>query len=122
MKKPDAVSEPAAKPLGLPWNPWLAVVFVVIVFYAAQLLGGIIVSVYPAVRHWTEAQATQWLDNSVLAQFFYILLAEAATLVHSICSCDIIGAALPLLACCAPAGAIWLTAWRRLRPTTCSTC
>jgi membrane protease YdiL (CAAX protease family) len=64
----------------VPWNPWLAVLFAVILYYLAQLLGGILVSIYPLLQHWNNHQAITWLDNSVLAQFIYILLAESFTI------------------------------------------
>ena len=62
-----------------PWNPLWGVFFVAIVFYASQLVGGLLVSLYPALRHWSNARATDWLNNSVGAQFIFILLAEALT-------------------------------------------
>ena len=55
----------------------VGVIYVVLTFYASQLLAGIAVSIYPLVKHWTNAQANSWLNNSVLAQFFYILFAES---------------------------------------------
>jgi membrane protease YdiL (CAAX protease family) len=73
----DTSSE--ASPSSVPWNPWWAVVFVVVVYYVSQLFGGLLVSVYPALKHWSNAQATSWLNNSVTAQFVYIILAEAFT-------------------------------------------
>jgi len=53
------------------------VVFVVLVYYVSQLLSGAVVSIYPGLRHWSPNQATNWLNNSVGAQFAYILIAEA---------------------------------------------
>jgi membrane protease YdiL (CAAX protease family) len=58
------------------WNPWLGVLFVVIVFYASQILAGLAVSIYPWLQHWTASQTTSWLRDSVGAQFIYIALAE----------------------------------------------
>jgi uncharacterized protein len=63
----------------LPWNPWLGVAFAVLVFFAAQIVGGFLVSIYPALKHWSDAKANNWLDNSVIAQFIYVLLAESLT-------------------------------------------
>ena len=37
------------------------------------------VSIYPALHHWTAQHATDWLNNNALAQFFYVLIAEALT-------------------------------------------
>jgi membrane protease YdiL (CAAX protease family) len=64
----------------VPWNPWLAVLFVVIVYFASQVVGGLVISIYPALRHWDSAVANHWLQNSVSAQFIYVLLAEAFTI------------------------------------------
>ncbi len=64
----------------VPWNPWLGVVFVVVIFYVSQLAGGLIVSIYPFLHHWSHSQTADWLNNSTIAQFFYILLAETIIL------------------------------------------
>ncbi|HSX45444.1 MAG TPA: type II CAAX endopeptidase family protein [Candidatus Saccharimonadia bacterium] len=63
----------------VPWNTWLALVYAVLVFYAAQLIAGLLVSVYPVLRHWNSHQAGQWLNSSVGAQFVFVLVAEALT-------------------------------------------
>jgi membrane protease YdiL (CAAX protease family) len=63
----------------VPWNPILGVIFIAVVFFGAQLFSGIVLSLYPLLRHWTSAQATAWLSNSVAVQFIYILLAETLT-------------------------------------------
>jgi len=69
----------APTPQQLPWSPWLAVVFVVVVYFISQFVGGLIVSIYPALHHWSLTQANDWLNHSVWAQFFYVLIAEALT-------------------------------------------
>jgi len=61
----------------VPWNPWLAVLFIAIVYFVSQFFGGLVVSIYPWLKHWTTAQANDWLSNSIPAQFMYVLLAEA---------------------------------------------
>lgn len=58
------------------WNPWLGVVFVLIVYYVAQLAGGLLISIYPVTQHWTSVETADWLRDSVYAQFSYILIAE----------------------------------------------
>ncbi len=60
----------------VPWNPWLGVTFIIIIYFVAQFFGGILVSLYPALRHWSAVQTNDWLNNSVAAQFVYIILAE----------------------------------------------
>jgi membrane protease YdiL (CAAX protease family) len=53
---------------------------VLIVYFASQAISGLLISIYPALKHWTAAQANDWLNNSVGAQFVYILLAESLTI------------------------------------------
>lgn len=75
-----ASSKPAEQPKPwVPWNPWWGVVFALIVFFAAQVVSGVIISIYPALKHWSNSHANDWLNNSVTAQFIYILLAESLT-------------------------------------------
>ncbi|HVI60779.1 MAG TPA: hypothetical protein VM535_01340, partial [Candidatus Saccharimonadales bacterium] len=61
----------------VPWNPWLGVVFVIILYYGAQLAGGLLVTLYPVLRGWSAVRITNWLDSSTAAQFAYVVLAEA---------------------------------------------
>ncbi len=76
----NASSEPAPSVSPAPWNPWLGVVFVVAIFFASQLFAGILVWIYPVLKHWSAAQANDWLSNSVTGQFIFILVAEAFVL------------------------------------------
>ena len=62
------------------WNPWLAVVFVVIIYFVSQFLASVLVSMYPFFQHWSSARANDWLNSSVIAQFIYIFVAEALTI------------------------------------------
>lgn len=55
----------------IPWNPWWGVFFVVGVYFVSQIISGLVVSLYPG---------TDWLADSVGAQFLYILLAETLTI------------------------------------------
>lgn len=61
---------------GINWNPWLGVVSVISIFYLSQLIAGAGISIYPLVEGWSNSQANEWIQNSVGAQFLYILLAE----------------------------------------------
>jgi membrane protease YdiL (CAAX protease family) len=76
----DTSTNPAKPPADkkvVPWKPWLGVLFIVVVYYAAQILAGVLLSVYPGLRHWTDSQTLQWVNDSVGAQFVFVLLAEA---------------------------------------------
>ena len=61
------------------WRPWLAVIFVILVYYASQVVGSLVVLIYPTLRHWNSAQAATWLQGSIIAQFIFIVSAEAFT-------------------------------------------
>ena len=61
----------------VPWPIALGLFFVIAVYFMSQLVGGLVASVYPLVKHWTKLQSTNWLSSSILAQFIYILVAEA---------------------------------------------
>ncbi len=73
------VSSRSAAPASVPWNVWVGLAFIVVVFYMAQLFSGLLLSVYPALRHWSGSQASDWLNNSVSVQFMFILVAEVLT-------------------------------------------
>jgi hypothetical protein len=63
----------------IPWNPVWALLFIVILYFGSQAIGAVIASIYPLFKHWSHTQAIDWLNNSVGAQFVYILVAEAVT-------------------------------------------
>jgi len=64
-----------------PWlHPVFAVLIVLFIYFASQLIGGLMLSIYPAMRHWSDAQANSWVNNSVAAQFIYVVVAEGLTL------------------------------------------
>lgn len=83
----NSSEEPAAKPVkktednaGITWGPWAAVIMTVVIYIVAQLIGAELVSIYPALQHWSHEYATSWLNSSVIAQFFYVLFAEGLSL------------------------------------------
>lgn len=63
----------------VPWGPWAAVLYAVAVYLGAQILASVLIVVYPRAKGWSGAQAEHWLSNSVVAQFWYVLFAEALT-------------------------------------------
>lgn len=64
----------------VPWNPWLGVAFVIAVYVASGVFGSLLVSAYPWLHHWSQARTQDWVNNSVGAQFAFVLLAEAFTI------------------------------------------
>ena len=74
----DVTSEnPSPSVPRVPWQPWLALLSVVIIYFGSQLIAGSLVSLYPLLKHWSHARALSWVNNSVGAQFIYILVAES---------------------------------------------
>ncbi len=57
-------------------DPITTIALIVVVFLASQLVAGLLVALYPALRSWTADEGTAWLQTSVLAQFIYIAIAE----------------------------------------------
>jgi membrane protease YdiL (CAAX protease family) len=72
-------AEITAAPTHVPWGPWAAVIYAVVVYFAAQMVATSIIVMYPHLRGWSKPYAQSWLDTSVVAQFFYVLMAEALT-------------------------------------------
>jgi membrane protease YdiL (CAAX protease family) len=64
---------------GITWGPWAAFGVVIAVFLIAELVAEEILLIYPHLHHWSQSFANNWLQNSVYAQFFYVLLAEILT-------------------------------------------
>lgn len=62
------------------WNPWLGFGFGIVLFIAAQILAGILVSLYPAIKGWSHTQAVNWLQNALVAQLTYIVLSVSLTI------------------------------------------
>lgn len=75
--QPAAAPAPYGRVPRVPWNPWFGIVFLVLAYYFSQFVSGLLLSVFPLIRHWNYRQSTDWLNNSVPAQFIYVLLAES---------------------------------------------
>lgn len=77
-KAPKGGAETKSKSV-VPWNPWLGLLFVLLLYYASQVVGGTLLSIYPVLQHWTHAEALDWLQNSAWAQFIFVVIVEAIT-------------------------------------------
>ncbi len=69
------MSDDSFNPVSVPDKPhgWFVALFVlaatVFAFFASEVISALLVGIYPAIRHWSQAQANAWLENSVLTQF-----------------------------------------------------
>jgi membrane protease YdiL (CAAX protease family) len=81
--EPSAASPPSTlhpPPSNFRWSAAQAIVVTITIYIVAQIAAGLLISLYPALRDWTAAQANHWLDTSVVGQFGFIVLVEAFTL------------------------------------------
>ncbi|MHB1865117.1 MAG: CPBP family intramembrane glutamic endopeptidase [Candidatus Saccharimonadales bacterium] len=60
------------------WNPWVGVLLVFAIYFLSQIVG-LVLLIYPALHHWSATRSTNWLNNSIYAQFVYILIVETFT-------------------------------------------
>lgn len=58
------------------WNSAVGVAVALFIFFAAQIVSELLLSLYRFPKHWSTDQALNWLQNSISAQFLYILIAE----------------------------------------------
>jgi membrane protease YdiL (CAAX protease family) len=78
--KSSPVEQPQKKPITaskIPWHPIVAVVFVIAIYFIAQIIAGSIINLYPALRGWDKVQTEEWIAGSISAQFFYAFIASA---------------------------------------------
>ncbi len=72
--------EEGAKGHDYKWGPAAALIVTVGIYFVSQIIAGIVISLYPLLKHWNYAQTTKWLEQSVFGQFFFIVIVEAITL------------------------------------------
>lgn len=64
---------------GRAWQPLPAVLWTLFLYIAPQIAAAFILVFVLTGMGWSADRATQWLQDAVSAQFYYILLAEALT-------------------------------------------
>src|SRR5690349_5890977 len=62
------------------WGPLAAILLVFFGYVAAQAVSSGVLLFYAHLRHWNSAYTNDWLQNSVGAQFVYVLLSESITI------------------------------------------
>jgi len=63
----------------VPWSPFTSVAYAFFVFFAAQLGASLLLVIYPHLRGWGKVRAEDWINGSVVAQFWFVLCAEVLT-------------------------------------------
>ena len=54
----------------------LALLTTVLLFFVTQAIGAVSLGIVPLLHHWSQTQANNWINNSVAAQFVYVLIAD----------------------------------------------
>lgn len=72
----DAAQQPKKQKPFFKYDPATSILLLLLIFFSSQIIAGFLISLYPAIHDWTDAQSRQWLRDSAAAQFSYILLAE----------------------------------------------
>lgn len=67
--------KPAFSP---PWRPITAIFVVILIYLGSSIIGELIVSAYPLLKRYDQAQANAWISNT-LTQFAYVVIVEALT-------------------------------------------
>ena len=61
------------------WRPLETVGVTIAIYFVSQLIGGALVYLYPLLSHWSRQSTTDWINNSILAQFLLVLFIESIT-------------------------------------------
>lgn len=84
MQEEQTTNSGAAQKRRELWNlrpKWLIPIAVILsgflIFFIAQFAGIYALSFYALIQGWSTAQANAWINNSITAQFVYVLTAEA---------------------------------------------
>jgi membrane protease YdiL (CAAX protease family) len=64
-----------------PWGPAAAILGTIFLYVFAQLAGGFVASIYPRLKGWSYDQRINWLTNTIVGQFWYVVVVEALTLI-----------------------------------------
>lgn len=75
--KPDSLKPITDK---APWPGWLGFLVAVLAFIGGQVVASMVLILYPLIAGWSEAQTTDWLDNSLASKFLYLMLTAVTTL------------------------------------------
>ena len=62
------------------YGPISAITVTLAIYFGSQILAGVIVSLYGVMNSWTAEETIRWIEDSVLAQFWYVLGVEVLTL------------------------------------------
>jgi membrane protease YdiL (CAAX protease family) len=62
------------------WGPAASIIVVFAIYVIAQIVGLVLVNLYPLAKHWNSQQTSNWINNSVVGQFWFVVFVEALSL------------------------------------------
>lgn len=77
LVKPVALETDLTTTTKATWNPLLGIFLAAVIFVGSQIISEVFLSYYRYPRHWNTQQLLNWLNNSITAQFLFILIAES---------------------------------------------
>jgi len=60
----------------VPWRNWIGVTTALSIFFGAQIIGSLLVSLYPYVRGWSQVRAQAWLNDNLTTQLSYLAVVN----------------------------------------------
>lgn len=83
MTQSKTPSKPALKleeQPSLPWGPVSAIAVTLGIYFTSQIVGSLLILLYPAGLGWSQQRTSNWLEGSVVAQFLTVLIIESLAL------------------------------------------
>jgi membrane protease YdiL (CAAX protease family) len=74
--KKAIVNKTSKKTSVVTWGPAASVIVVILIYVIAQLIALLLVNIYPALRHWDASQTSNWINSSVVGQFWFVVFVE----------------------------------------------
>lgn len=63
-----------------PVSPIAGILIIIVIYFVSMILAESILHLYPILSGWRGVHASDWLTNSTLAQFLYVVLVEVLTI------------------------------------------
>ena len=72
-----AATQTIGRHASVPWGPIASTLWAVVIYVVPLAITGSLLSIYPLLMHWNSQRTTNWLNNSISAQFIYTVIVEA---------------------------------------------
>ncbi len=62
------------------WGPAASIIVIFVIYVISQIIALVLVNLYPLAKHWDSQQTSNWINNSVIGQFWFVVVVEALSL------------------------------------------